>query len=588
MEREAIAYPEKESVQGKIWSFKDFDERESLHIQQKLEEDEIIARLLASRGLTVETAPSFLEPRLKDFLSDPSHLLDMDKGVQRILTALKNKEQIAIFGDYDVDGATSSALLYKFFSHLGVSPLIYIPDRTQEGYGPNLPALLSLKDRGVTLILTVDCGTTAHEPLEKATQEGLDIIVIDHHSAEGTLPNVHAVINPNRVDQESPCGHLAAVGVTFLLVVALNRVLRTQGYYQGTGVLPPDLLSYLDLVALGTVCDVVSLTTLNRAFVAQGLKVLAQRQNLGLRTLMDQGGVERAPTPYHLGFILGPRINAGGRVGKASLGSDLLTTTDSAQAQSISQDLCKYNTERKAIEAAVLEEAMGQVSNPPSPPSFICVQGDKWHPGVIGIVAGRLKDRFHRPTAVIAFEGDLGKASARSITTFNMGHAIQKAVEAGVLISGGGHPMAGGFTIERQKLTQFQDFMENQVQGVDLTPVLSLDGTLSVSGATPSLIEALDRLGPYGQGNPRPRFAIFDARLSYVDQVGDSHLRCTLQNLQGDRLTAMAFRTLGTPLGEALLSHRGQSVDVAGTLQINHWGGHSIPQLLIDDIRVYK
>ena len=570
------------SALGKIWTFRDYNEREAMRISQVYGLSEITARLLSSRGQTADTTQSFLNPTIREFLPDPSHLLDVDKGVARIFKAIQNKEKIAIFGDYDVDGATSSASLSRFLEQVYEAPLIYIPDRSKEGYGPNLPALLSLKEQGVDVVITVDCGITAYEPLEEATKAGLDIIVIDHHAAEPQLPKVEAVINPNRLDQESECGSLAAVGVCFLFIVALNRLLRTEEFYKD--IKEPDLLSFLDLVALGTVCDVVSLSGLNRAFVSQGLKVMGQRQNLGLKTMLDQAGLDVKPTPYHLGFVLGPRINAGGRVGESSMGSKLLTTHDIFEAQNLSQKLDQYNEARREIEAQVLGEAETQSESQKE--GFIFVGGENWHPGVIGIVAGRIKDKFHRPTAVVAFENGLGKASARSIHGFDLGATIHAAQQKGLLVTGGGHPMAGGFTIEADKVEAFKAFMNDRLEGVDLAPVLKLDGEISLGAVTVDFINSLEQVGPYGSGNPTPKFVISDARLSFVDQVGENHLRCTLQNLEGYSLTAMAFRSLGTPLGDALLNSKGKTIEVAGTLNINSWCGQEKPQVLIEDVRV--
>lgn len=569
------------SVLGKSWIFRQTDPRDCRLLTQHLGVSDLIARLLNARGITAEQASDFLSPTLRSYLPDPSHLKDMDIGVNRVIQALRNKEKIAIFGDYDVDGATSSALLYRFFEHLGAPLRVYIPDRQKEGYGPTVSALRQLHEEGMRVVITVDCGTTAHESLEQATELGLDSIVIDHHVSLPFLPKVTAVINPNRVDQESSCGTLAAVGVSFLFLVALNRALKEQNLYTKE-TQSFDLLSLLDLVALGTVCDVVSLTGLNRAFVSQGLKIMGQRKNLGLKTLMDQSGIQSRLTPYHLGFILGPRVNAGGRVGQSSLGVQLLTTREASHAQTLAQSLSTYNDQRQAIETQVLEEATAQVN--PSDTGFICVFGEGWHPGVIGIVAGRLKDKFHRPCAVIALDGTQGKASARSIAGFDLGAQIQEACRQGLLITGGGHPMAAGFTIDTSQIKAFQAFMNDRLQGVDMTPYLYIDSYLSANGVTVEFIQSLEKMEPFGMGNSTPRFVLSDARLNHIVPVGTHHLRCSLRTLEGKSLTAMAFRSIGTSLGDALLNSQGQMIEVAGTVSLNTWGGRDIPQFIIEDM----
>jgi single-stranded-DNA-specific exonuclease len=570
------------SVTGKKWQVCEVDERLSLMISQRLGVHDIVGRILSSRGIDLETAENYLNPTIRTYLKDPSHLLDMDKAVDRLLKAIQENESIVIFGDYDVDGATSSAVLYRFLRSIGVKTDIYIPDRLEEGYGPNAASLLKFKEKGAHLVITLDCGTVAFEALSSAQKIGLDVIVIDHHSAEDHLPPSLAVINPNRLDEQSPYTYLAAVGLTYLFVIALNRAIRKSGWYQDQERSEPDLLNFLDLVALGTVCDVVPLKGLNRAFVTQGLKVLQARENIGLKALIDVGGVKEAPRLYHLGFVLGPRINSGGRVGKSDLGARLLVTDDLIEAVQISRQLENFNQERKGIEAQVLREATEQALSQETP--FLLVYGDEWHPGVIGIVAGRLKERFQRPAAVIGFNHEIGKGSCRSILGFDLGLAVHVARKNGILRSGGGHKMAAGFTLEKVNLQKFHDFMCKKLTDINLTPVLQLDGFLTPRAVTSDFVNTLECMGPFGSGNPTPRFCFKDLRITYVDVVGGEHVRCTLSHLDGQRLRGIAFRCRETPLGQALLQNSGAVIDVVGTLHINTWRGAEQIQIQIEDI----
>lgn len=560
-------------------------ERAGLALSQRLGLPEILGQVLAARGVGLDDADGFLNPTLRASLTDPYELKDMAKAADRLAAAILRGEKIAVFGDYDVDGATSTALLHRFLTAIGGKPRVYIPDRMAEGYGPNAPALLALKREGAAVCITVDCGITAFAPLEAATEAGLDMIVVDHHVAEPSLPRAVAVVNPNRLDEDSPHRQLAAVGVAFLLVVALNRKLREEGWYRTRP--EPDLLQWLDLVALGTVCDVVPLTGLNRALVAQGLKVLGWRNNIGLRALCDVAKIDEPAGTYHLGFLLGPRVNAGGRVGRADLGTRLLSTEDAAEATALAAELDRFNTERKLIEQQVQDEALAQVERHADGPLLVA-SGEGWHPGVIGIVAGRLKERFHRPALVIAFDDKgIGKGSGRSISGFALGPAVIAAHQAGLLVNGGGHAMAAGFTLERDKLSAFRDFLTERaaawLEGGEATPVLSIDGALRPGGATIELLETLGRVGPFGVGNPEPRFAFPAARILGADVVGENHVRCQLGDADGRRLKAIAFRALDSGLGEALLKAGSMPLHVAGHLRIDRWQGNEKVQLLIDD-----
>jgi single-stranded-DNA-specific exonuclease len=573
------------SLSGRRWQARAGDDRLALALSQRLALPEVVGRVLAARGIGLDEAPSFLNPTLRDLLPDPSHLRDMDRAVERLVKAVAEDELIGIFGDYDVDGATSSALLRNYLDAAGARVRVYIPDRVTEGYGPNIAALLRLKAEGVSVVMTVDCGTTAFEPLEAAAQAGLDMIVVDHHVAEAALPRALAVINPNRLDENSPHGHLAAVGVAFLVAVALNRGLKAAGHFDTRPA--PDLMRWLDLVALGTVCDVVPLVGVNRALVTQGLKVMARRQNAGMAALADIAGIKEAPGAYHLGYIMGPRVNAGGRVGEAGLGTRLLSTTDPAEAADIARQLDGYNKDRQEIEAVVLLAAIEQVeSRPDDGGPLLLAAGEGWHQGVIGIVAGRLKERYGRPACVVSLEGGEGKGSGRSVTGLDLGSAIIAARQAGLLLAGGGHAMAAGFRLARDRMSEFQAFISARLQAQldgELVPLLELDGALDAGAATVELVETLAQVGPFGSGNPEPRFAISAARIAKVDVVGAGHVRLMLAGAGGRRLKAIAFRAADSEMGHALLSSGGTAFHLAGTLRADSWQGTTSVQLVVDD-----
>jgi single-stranded-DNA-specific exonuclease len=575
------------SLTGRLWSFKPFSDRTALALAQRHGVHEVVGKLLAIRGIALDTAEVFLNPRLKELLPDPFHLMDMDRAVDRMVGALNNGETIAVFGDYDVDGATSSALLKRYMAMLGRSLIVYIPDRMAEGYGPNRGAFDTLKARGVKLVITVDCGIVAHDALGYARDLGLDVVVIDHHVGETALPPAVAVVNPNRLDETSPCGHLAAVGVTFLFLVALNQTLKQQGFFETQP--EPNLLLLLDIVALGTVCDVVPLHGINRAFVAQGLKVLGRRMNTGLKVLSDVARLDEAPSPYHLGFILGPHINAGGRVGQSDMGSKLLSCDDAQEALLYAQALALHNSERKAIEADILDQAIRQAEGRTG--SLIWVYGPTWHPGVIGIVASRLKDRYHKPAIVLAGDGKGGaKASCRSIRGVHLGQMILAARQGGILLAGGGHAMAGGFSVEEKAMPQAEAFFESRIGDVvareNIRPLLDLDLSLPLTAANIGLVDQIERLSPFGVGNPQPRFAFPNVVVSFADVVGGAHVRCQLKDPDRSWSTkAIAFRCADHPMGQALLNHRGKRLSVAGTLKKDTWGQTPSVQVIIEDIK---
>jgi len=590
------------SFTGRAWKLRAPDLRTTLLLSQRLGVPEIFARLLASRGVGVDEAERFLNPTLKDGFPDPSHLKDMDKAAERLARAVQANEPVAIFGDYDVDGATSTALLLRFFRAVSGNATFYIPDRLKEGYGPNGPALRMLAAKGIKVVVTVDCGTTAHAALAEGRDAGLDVIVVDHHVAEPALPPAYAVVNPNRLDETSPHGTLAAVGVAFLLVVAVNRSLRAAGWYglQGGGKRPePNPTQWLDIVALGTVCDVVKLTGLNRVLVTQGLKVAAQRGNLGISAIAEVARLDKRPDAWHLGFLLGPRVNAGGRVGESTLGARILSTEDPDEARELAQRLDAYNTERKEIEARVLTEAEAQVAeniakgiggnSGEDALAFACSEG--WHPGVIGIVASRLVERFHRPAIVVALTDGVGKGSGRSIKGVDLGTAVIAARQSGLLINGGGHPMAAGLTVESGKVGDLVAFLADRLS-TDLAKAraegeagrtFAIDGTLAVEGAQPDLLRLLAKLGPFGAGNPEPRFALMHARISKAERIGEDHVRLFLTGTGGGRIKAMSFRSADQPLGKALLEAQGRSVHIVGKLRLDEWMGAERVEFLVDD-----
>jgi len=550
---------------------------------------ELLGRVLAARGAELQTVERYLDPSLRTLLPDPTRLQDMARAAERLADAIRTGEPVAVFGDYDVDGAASAALIERFLRAHDQPCATYIPDRLTEGYGPTPAALTSLVEEGARLILTVDCGTTSEAAIVAANAAGADVIVIDHHQADEALPPAFAVVNPNRQDDLSGQGHLAAAGVVFLFLVATIGVLRREGVYRDKP--EPDLLGLLDLVALATVCDVVRLKDLNRAFVAKGLKVLRLRHNAGLRALADTARLDEAPSTYSLGFILGPRINAGGRVGASGLGARLLATDDEVEARSIAAKLEALNAERKMIEDRMLEEAFAHVeasleASPDQPLLFIGAEG--WHKGLIGLVASRVTDRFHLPSFIMAFESDgTATGSARSLPSVDLGAAVRAAVHEGLFLKGGGHTMAAGFTLDRTKLDAARTFLASRLAEPVAQAVtsrqLAIDGALSARGATLELIDLLDRAGPYGTGHPKPRFVFPAHRVTRVRTVAQAHLRCTLIAADGARIEACAFRVAGTALAELFATHEGMPLHVAGHLRRSVWQGRESVELTIED-----
>ena len=551
--------------------------------------DSLVDELLLARGVDPADLPRNRDPRIRDFLPDPSGFQDMDKGATRLADAVEGGETIAIFGDYDVDGATSAALLTLLLRGLGAEPIIYIPDRLMEGYGPSGAALVELKNRGASLAVTVDCGAQAFEALEEAKAAGLDVIVVDHHQCATLLPVAYALINPNRLDEGelgASHGHLAAVGMAFLLGAALVRELRGRSYFEGRD--EPQLLDLLDLVALGTVADVAKLHGLNRAFVTQGLKIMAARQNIGLSALAEASRLVKPPSCRDLGFALGPRINAGGRVGKSDLGVRLLTCSDPEEARTIAAELDRLNEERRAIEMTVCEQAEEQAAKLEAAP-VLTVMGSGWHPGVIGIVAGRLKERFGRPAIVIAEEADgTGKGSGRSISRVDLGAAVLAAKDSGLLIAGGGHAMAAGLTLPKGGLEAFRQFLnERLAEDVERSRegrALLVDALLAPGGVVGCLCDSLDQGGPYGAGWPSPKIVCGPARLLRVGIVGNGHVRGLASGDDGKTFKWIAFRSAATELGQALLSSPGdQRWWLAGSIRRDEWNGGNAAEMHLED-----
>lgn len=559
-------------------------------MSQRFDLPELLGRVLAGRGVQVDDAEDFLTPTIKGLMPDPSSVLDVDVAAARLADAIEGRQKVAVFGDYDVDGACSSALMQLFFGSHDLGCRIYIPDRLFEGYGPNPGAIELLVKDGAQLIVTVDCGTTSFEPLEVARKLGVDVVVVDHHQADELLPAAVAVVNPNRQDDLSGLGQLCAAGVVFLLLVAVTRELRRRGYYNARPA--PDLLAMLDIVALATVCDVVPLTGLNRAYVTKGLEVMKGRRNTGLRALFDAAGLNQAPTTYHLGFVLGPRINAGGRIGDSGLGARLLSTSDEAEAAKIAVQLDKLNRERKSIETVMIEEAMAEADMVvgQDPDAAIVMMGSEtWHKGVVGLVASRLADRFRRPSCVIAWDTNgAGTGSLRSVAGVDIGSAVRAATAQGILIKGGGHAMAAGLTIERSKLDALRAFINERLRNSALqaraSASIELDGALTPAAVTHDLVDLLERAGPYGQGNPQPKFAFPAHRVKFAKVVGEAHIRCALEAGDGSRLDAIAFRAVDQPVGNLLLSSGGMPLHIAGTIRRDTWGGRDRLEVTIEDV----
>jgi len=579
------------SVTGKNWIIRKFDQEKIIFLKDNFFLDEITAKLLVLRNIKIEDIKSFLSPSIKNFLPDPNNLLDMEKSSLRTLKAINNKEKIGVFGDYDVDGASSTALLGKYFEALKLKYEIYIPDRKTEGYGPSIKGFKQLIKNNVKIIFTVDCGTLSFEAINYAKKNNIDVIVLDHHQSEINLPKAYSIINPNRLDDESNLQYLCAAGVSFMFLVSINRMLRASNWFKKNLINEPDLIGYLDLVSLGTVCDVVPLIGLNRAIVKQGLKILKAKKNLGLKTLLDICKIETNPSIYHLGYVIGPRINAGGRVGKCSHGANLLLNSNPKEVFRIANELNQFNKERQMLEKDLIEKILKQAKNKLSDPILI-LEGVNWHEGIIGIVASRLKDKFNKPVIVISLKDRIGKASARSTVGFDIGSAIIAATQEKILLKGGGHKMAGGFSIEISNIEKFKKFMTNKFKNIsdDIAQQkpLFLDSKIAPSAVNIDFYDKINVLSPFGSGNPEPKFIVENLKPVNSTIVGEKHIKSILVGPEGSSLKTIAFNATDNELGAYLLKKNSSTFNIAGKLSLNEWRGQKNVEFIIDDISVNK
>ncbi len=579
------------SILRKSWVYKDYDHNYVSYLKENYSLDEIVAKLLSIRNINKEYVESFLYPSIKELIPNPNSLKDMEITVKRLIKAISNKEKIGIFGDYDVDGASSTAIIGNYLKSINQEFEIYIPDRSTEGYGPSIDSFQKLINKNINLIITVDCGTTSYKAIDYANSKNIDVIVLDHHQSELNLPKAFSIINPNRIDDKSNLSYLCAAGVCFMTLVSLNSNLRNDGWFNKNKVPEPNLLNYLDLVSLGTICDVVPLIGLNRALVKQGLKIINKRRNLGLRTLIDICKIEKTTSTYHLGYVIGPRINAGGRVGKCSHGADLLLNDNAKESFKIASELEKYNSDRKRIEKELLNTALNTVDKSSEDP-IIVLQGESWHEGIIGIIASRIKDIFNKPTIIISIKGNVGKASARSISGFDIGSVILSALQDNLLLKGGGHKMAGGFSIDLKKIEDFKKYIYKKYKKKFISTskknVIYLDSDITSSALNFEFYEKINTLSPYGSGNPEPRFLLENVKVFKSVVVGDKHIKSILKTNNGDMIKTIAFNSLENDLGQFLLNDKKNMFNIVGKLTLNEWKGEKNVEFIIDDISVNK
>ena len=577
------------SVSGKNWIYKKFNSSDINNFTEKYFISDIVAKLLSIRKKNIENIDLFLDPKIKNLLPNPLQLKDMKNAVERTYLSINNKDIIGIFGDYDVDGASSTAILAKYFISINQIIKTYIPDRKNEGYGPNIDGFNKLIKDGSKIIFTVDCGTLSFEPIKSAQKLNTDVIVLDHHQSDTKLPNAYAIVNPNRYDDTSGLNYLCAAGVCFVFLVALNNKLRKENWFKKNKIIEPDILNFLDLVSLGTVCDVVPLIGLNRAIVKQGLKVLKKRSNLGLKTLYDLCKIESKPTTFDLGYRLGPRINAGGRVGKSSHGVELLISNDPKKVFQIALDLEKSNKERQSIEALLSEKVNDEIKKFHNQP-VIVMSGKNWHEGLIGIVAARIKDKYNKPTILISVENEIGKGSARSINGFDIGSEIIKAVQSNILKKGGGHKMAGGFTIEEKKISQFRDILiknfEKSQANISKDINLYLDAVIAPSALNEEFYEQINKLSPFGSGNSEPKFVIEQIKVISSKTVGDNHISAILSGKDGSTFKSFIWNGKNLPLAPYLLKQNKKEMNIAGKLRLNEWKGNKKIEFIIEDILI--
>ena len=579
------------SLSSKKWILKDYNENDILFFKENFSLDEITSKLLSIRKIKKSEVNSFLNPSIKNLLPNPNNLIDMEKSSKRTLEAIENNLKIGIFGDYDVDGASATALLGRFFSELKFKYEIYIPDRKKEGYGPTKNAFKYLIDKGVKLIFTVDCGTLSFDAINYAKENSIDVIVLDHHQSEINLPSAYSIVNPNRFDDKSNLNYLCAAGVTFMFLISLNKELRQQNWFKDKNINEPNLIEYLDLVTLGTVCDVVPLIGLNRAIVAQGLKILKSKKNLGLKTLLNICRIETHPNIYHVGYMLGPRINAGGRVGKSSHGANLLINKDPKDAFKIASELDQFNKERQYLEKDVLDKILKQIKIDFSEPVII-ITGTNWHEGVIGIVASRIKDKFNKPVIIITIENEIGKASARSIVGFDIGSVIIAAAQKKILIKGGGHKMAGGFSIRENNIEKFKEFIFKKFKKINPSTnepkSLFLDSTIAPTAVNLEFYNKVHSLSPFGSGNPEPKFIIENLKTINNKIIKNKHIKSVLIGEDGSTIKTIAFNSVENEIGAYLLKKDSKLFNIAGKLSLNEWRGQSNVEFIIDDISVNK
>ena len=579
------------SVLGKNWISKKYNEDQVNFLKENFDLSEIVSKLIAIRNINIEEVKLFLNPKIKNFLPSPFILKDMEKAADRTVKAIKNNEKIGIFGDYDVDGATSTAILGNYFNQIDRKTEIYIPDRKSEGYGPNQQGFEKLISNGSKLIFTVDCGTLSFDTINFSQSKNTDVLVLDHHQSNLKLPNAFSIVNPNRFDDKSNLNYLCAAGVCFMFLVALNKKLREIDWFKKNNIDEPNLMNYLDLVSLGTVCDVVPLIGLNRAIVTQGLEVLKNKLNLGLKTLKNVCGIESNITTYHLGYVIGPRINAGGRVGKCSHGANLLLSKDSKETFKIATELESFNEERRLIESNMLKKIKNTISINSNDP-VIVLSGHNWHEGIIGIIASRLKEKYNKPTVIISVEKGLGRASARSVSGFDIGTVIINAVQNKILKKGGGHKMAGGFTIDENKIEEFKDFLKKKFlkieKNLNKKNILLFDAKISPSALNEGFFSEVNSLSPFGSGNPEPKFVVENLELLKSSVVADKHIRSLLSAPDGSAVKSIAFNAIKTDLETYLLSKNRKKFNILGKLSLNEWKGQKKVEFIIDDISVNK
>jgi len=575
------------SVSGKQWVFKKYNTSDIDSYREKYSLSEIVAKLLSIRKANIEDVSMFLKPKIKNFLPNPLQLKDMQVAINRTYNNILKRGSIGIFGDYDVDGASSTALLAKYFSSINQSYSMYIPDRHKEGYGPSESGFKNLINQGAKIIFTVDCGTSSFEPIKLAQKQKVDVIVLDHHQSDIKLPEAHAIVNPNRYDDTSGLNYLCAAGVCFVFLVALNTKLRNEKWFNKNNIPEPNILDFLDLVSLGTVCDVVPLVGLNRAIVKQGLKILKKRSNLGLKTLFDLCKIESQPTTFDLGFKLGPRINAGGRVGKSSDGAELLISNDPQKAYKIATDLEKFNKERQDIEKILLKEVESEVYKHHNKPVLV-LSGENWHEGIIGIVAARIKEKYSKPTIIISLKNNIGKGSARSVVGFDIGTQIIKAVQSKILEKGGGHKMAGGFTIKEKEILNFRDLLIQSYEKLplDLLNVSNvyLDSIIAPSALNENFLNDINCLAPFGSGNSEPKFAIENIRVISSRFVGENHIKSILLGNDGSVFKGFTWNAKNSPLEAYLDKSHKKKINIVGKMKLNEWSGNKEVEFMIEDI----